>query len=535
MIFMYNGGVMTEQLDLNKKYLKKSEYWSFGMAGFGQNMIYMTMSTYLMVFYTEVALVPAGIVTAMFLIARIWDAINDSIMGALVDRVNPDKNRFKSKFKPFLLITPFFMALFTILCFVVPVKDYQHAEAWQKVMMVVYMYVTYIGWGMVYTIADVPFWGSASVTTPNEKERANFISIARIFCTIGSLVPMVALPLVEAITKDISEGGNVTIKRTQFLVIAIMMAVVGAGLFLAVGIGSKERVKVEPTPTKFIDNFKMLKDNKPLLLIILAGIIGAGRLMAQVGVTYVATYTFYGDVTLFGFLKIAGADTGTKTTLLNVGLGAGLGIGTFIAPILQNKMDFKKLYIGSSLIGGILSAISFVIFLIVGNGGDPSRVNANASIAVITTLLSSVSLGIYNVLTYNMIADTVDYLEFQTGERKEGMCFSFQTFMTKFAAGVASLIGGLLIIPELTGFKVVENNLFQDQTWTVKVILFAEISLIPAIGSLIAIIPMKFYDYIGEKKNNILAELEKRREEKGEILENAPSIVEMMEKPSSEA
>ena len=92
-----------------------------------------------------------------------------------------------------------------------------------------------------------------------------------------------------------------------------------------------------------------------------------------------------------------------------------------------------------------------------------------------------------------------------------------------------------LIIPELTGFKVVENNLFQDQTWTVKVILFAEISLIPAIGSLIAIIPMKFYDYIGEKKNNILAELEKRREEKGEILENAPSIVEMMEKPSSEA
>jgi len=115
------------------------------------------------------------------------------------------------------------------------------------------------------------------------------------------------------------------------------------------------------------------------------------------------------------------------------------------------------------------------------------------------------------------------------------MCFSFQTFMTKFAAGVASLIGGLLIIPELTGFKVVENNLFQDQTWTVKVILFAEISLIPAIGSLIAIIPMKFYDYIGEKKNNILAELEKRREEKGEILENAPSIVEMMEKPSSEA
>ena len=107
---------MSGQLDTSRKYLKKSEYWSFGMAGFGQNMIYMTISTYLMAFYTDIALVPASMVTVMFVIARVWDAINDPIMGSLVDRVNPEKNRFKSKFKPFLIIMPVFMALFTILC-----------------------------------------------------------------------------------------------------------------------------------------------------------------------------------------------------------------------------------------------------------------------------------------------------------------------------------------------------------------------------------------------------------------------------------
>ena len=413
--------------------------------------------------------------------------------------------------------------------FVVPIPGYgldaAHKQGWQTALMVVYMYITYIGWGMIYTVADVPFWGIASVMTPNDEERTQFISIARIFCTIGSLVPMLAMPITEAIIKD-PTGTDIGIKRTQYVVMAVFMAVVGAALFFCVGFGAKERVKVEPRPTKFIDNFKMLKDNKPLLLIILAGVIGAGRLMAQVGVVWVARFTFYGDINLFGFIHIPQANEGFKITLLNVGLGAGLGIGTFLAPILQKKMDFKKLYIGSSLIGGILCIVSFIVFIIVGNGGDPSRVSANASIAVLTTLLSSVSLGIYNVLTYNMIADTVDYLEFQTGERKEGMCFSFQTFMTKFAAGVASLIGGLLVISSLTGFREPVNGHFVQQEWYMQVILFMEVSLIPAIGSLIAIIPMFYYDYIGENRRTILTELAKRRAESNAIVDDPESFAE---------
>lgn len=526
----------TNEIKVGKSYISKKEYASFGMAGFGQNMIYMTISTYLMAFYTDIALVPIGIVTTMFTIARIWDAVNDPIMGMLVDRVNPSKSKL-GKFKPFLLIAPIFITLFTILCFVVPsfgqnelinpaTKEWANPNAGNW-WYVVYMYITYIGWGMLYTIGDVPFWGLASTVSPDETERTKFISISRTFCTVGSVVPMLAGVVLDAAfgakVAALTAAGEsaISILRTKYLVLALVMALAGGIMFMGVSFGTKERVQVPQVKTTFKDNFKMLRDNKPLLMVLLAGVIGAGRVMAQVGAVYVARYCFFGDLNLFGFIPVAALDDATKTTLLNVGLGAGLFIGTVIAPALQKKFNFKKLYIWSSVIGGILSFITFMLFAIGIWTGN--KILAGPEIAIVMLLVSSVSLGLYNVLTYNMVADSIDYLEWKTGERKEGMCFSFQTFMTKFAAGFATLFSGIMLMINFDGqggFIQPQNGNLIDQTGTTKIVIYAMISLIPAIGSLVAIIPIFYYNYVGAEKDKILAELDVRRKESNSINED---------------
>lgn len=475
-----------------KSYVTKGEYWSFGLAGFGQNMIYMMVATYLMVFYTEVALLPTAAVTLMFTVARIWDAINDPIMGMFVDRVNPAKSKL-GKFRPFLISIPIPIAILTVMLFWMPEVN--------RSLQIVYMYCTYILWGMLYTVGDVPLWGMSSAITPNNKERTQFISFSRIFCTIGSVVPLLLMAIIPAIVP----GDTVSDKKVQFFIGGIFCAVIGGAMFLLAGLKNKERVSIPPQRTKYLDNFKMLKDNKPLLLVLLAGIIGSARVMAQVGATYVAQYCFYGPI---NFLGMQITDMSQKLLFINIGFGAGMFLGTVLAPWLQKKFNFKKLYLWSSLIGGVLQLATFACGF------------SNLYVVIIMMTLSSVSLGIYNVLTYNMIADSIDYLEWKTGERKEGMCFSFQTFMTKFAAGMATLFAGIVMM--IVGFKeaVVVGDIIQPATQTENWGFYAMVSIIPAIGCFLACIPILWYDYIGKKRDDIIKELAQQREERGLSYDN---------------
>ena len=134
--------------------------------------------------------------------------------------------------------------------------------------------------------------------------------------------------------------------------------------------------------------------------------------------------------------------------------------------------------------------------------------------------LMGIPLGIYNVITYALIADAVDYLEWKTGERHEGVCFSFQTFLSKVNAGIATAIFGQLL--DLSDFKAVDKTLvdiagrqifFQQSAETQKMLL-ALVTIVPAAGFILTIIPMFFNNFTGKTKENAQIQLEKRRTEK---------------------
>ena len=165
----------------NKRYVPKREFVTYAVGALGQGMVYGIMSSYISDFYMNVLMVPAVFVLLLMLLARVWDAINDPIMGVFVDH-----HRYKSgKMRPYLLITPIPIAILTVMLFTAP--DISNTAK------MVYAAITYTFWGMIYTMSDVPFWSMPNAMTPDPAERGKLISVSRTANGVGSAVPMACI------------------------------------------------------------------------------------------------------------------------------------------------------------------------------------------------------------------------------------------------------------------------------------------------------------------------------------------------------
>ena len=205
---------------MEKKYLKTGEILSFSSSAFGRSMIYTLMSTFLLIFYTDAMQLTPTHAGLIILAARIFDAANDPIMGIIADKT---KTKF-GKLRPYLLFSPFLIMISTAALFYVPNFDYNGRLA--------YAAVTYILWGVCFTIQDVPFWGLSAVISPLESERNKTISTARIFSTIGGIVPTLLVPVLR------NGLGN----TKGYFVSGLMFAVLGSMISLLAFFGTKERV-----------------------------------------------------------------------------------------------------------------------------------------------------------------------------------------------------------------------------------------------------------------------------------------------------
>ena len=165
-----------EQALLNKKYLKPRDYILFSLARFASSAVTGLIQGYLLYFYTSCVGINANAVGLMFLITKIFDGLNDPIMGAIVD-----KTRTKwGKMRPYLFFGAIPWGIVTIAMFLPQV--YAGMNMTSKI---VYMYVTYLAYGLLGTIIGVPLDGIPAVASPNTDERAKIISISRILGSIG--------------------------------------------------------------------------------------------------------------------------------------------------------------------------------------------------------------------------------------------------------------------------------------------------------------------------------------------------------------
>lgn len=490
-----------------KKYLTMKERICFTVGAFGRSGIYTLMSMFTLVFFQNGAGLSLSQGTTIILIGRVFDALNDPVMGMIVDRT---KSKW-GKMRPYLLFSPVPIAICTILLFTAPFEDGSSAAF-------IWALITYILWGVAFTVQDVPFWGLSSVITPLENERTSFISTARLGSTFGGILPALLVPILYQSNLGYTKG---------FFVSALIFAILGCCLSILIFFVSKERVpKMDHTPS-FKETFAVLGKDKLLIIVIFAAILGSTMVTANQCADYIGNYLIIQNNTDFSMIFDASGKIlqnvdakaaydfwiprGTIVTTLTVAIGVGMVPAMAIFPILRKKFSLKQIYIGSAVFGLIVHALCYLVF---------SHDISNISIILlwIFLFLMGLPLGIYNVITYALIADAVDYMEWKTGERHEGVCFSFQTFLSKVNAAIATFVFGQIL--EQTDFRAVDKSLvdiegrqiFFEQSPETQKMLLALVTIVPAVGFLLTIIPMFFNDYTGKTKEKAQKELEEKRE-----------------------
>lgn len=475
--------------------VQPKEAIAYSITGFGQNLICTIIGSYLTVFLTDALLfggadVKIGSISGamavayLMLFTRIFDALNDPIMGSLVD-----KTRTKwGKCRPFLKWMAIPIALVTVACFC-PFLSPQTTSTF------IIISVIYVIWSMVYTVADVPYWGLSTCMTNNTEVRGNILTVARLVCTLGAGIVTVFVPVItSAVTQKYKVDGVVqpqyiyenanTLKWTYFIC-ALVCVVVAIPMFFYGFKNTKERFTSTDKAPSFGHNIKLLFKNKQLLLIVLSGVLGGARMVyTYTGGLYFAKYVLK-EEGLFGLI-----------TMLVVPGGL---VASILVPALSKKFTKKWTYIIVHLFGGVVMTVMYFV------GYDaPWKI----AVCAVGLVLLGIPQGVNNIITYAMIGDTVDYLEWKTGERGEGICFAMQTLINKIGMAVGAFIGVFSyswagINPEAAdGIYITPHG--ENVLWNLLI-------LSGAVSMIACAIPMFFYNITEKKQREMVAEIAERK------------------------
>lgn len=501
------------------KGVQPKEAIAYSITGFGQNLICTIIGSYLTIFMTDALLfggesVKIGSVTGTMAVAylmlgtRIYDAMNDPIMGSIVDRTRTKWG----KCRPFLKWMAIPIALVTIACFC-------PFFAPQKTSTFVLISVIYVIWSMVYTVADVPYWGLSTCLTNDTEVRGKILTVARLVCTLGAGIVTVFVPIItQAATKKwktdagvlnpqyIYENAN-TLKWTYFIC-ALVCVVLAVPMFYYGFKNTKERFSATDNPPSLGHNLKLLFKNKQLLLIVLSGILGGARMV----------YTYTGGLY---FAKYVLENEGLYSLITMLVVPGGL-VASVLVPWMSKKFTKKWTYIVVHLFGGVVMTIMYFV------GYDATW---KLIVAAIGLVLLGIPQGVNNIITYAMIGDTVDYLEWKTGERGEGICFAMQTLINKIGMALGAFIGVFSyswagINPEAAnGVYITAEG--KDLLWNLLV-------LSGVISMFACAIPMFFYKITEKKQAEMVAEIAERKRAAGIAVADDGEIVEIEENSGDE-
>ena len=468
------------------RYVGVKENLAYGFANAGQVFGYnLVAGGYLSLFFTKVFGIPGEAVATMILVLGIWDTINDPIMGGLIDKT---RTRY-GKLRPYLLFVPIPLSVTTIMLFAGPEIL---ADAKSTTVKIIYMYISYFIWEFFYTIGDVPFWGMSTAISPSPSDRTRAISSARFISgIIGGLSTTVLVVMM-----DLSNNGVWGITLSQdFLILAIVAAFMILGLFSLAGLKTRERVVQSVKEPSVIEGFKVMFKNKPLMLIILGNIIGAFAGLAGVFQTY-----YYSEV------------LNLNSAVLWINLpGTIFGFLTYLLiPKVKKRFDNRQIVILNIVCRFIVGTIVFVAGL--------NFYNSNVLVISILLMIQNFVFSFFNtinaVIPTEMIGDTVDYMEWKTGERNEGVSFSVLTFISKLTGSISTSLGTALL--PIIGLSFAVNS--AGETVAIKgdktdLYIWALYTIVPYVLGLLSLIPYLFYDLTGKKLEEIRADMKVRREE----------------------
>lgn len=454
--------------------LSVREKIGYGFGDLASVLYWQTISAYLLYFYTDVFGLTAAAAGTMILLSRLWDGVNDPMMGMVADRTN---TRW-GKFRPYLLWMAVPLAVVGVLTFSTP--DFSPTGK------LIYAYVTFILLMMLYTAINIPYSSLLGVITPDPIERTSVSSYKYVFAYLsGTIVSAFALPLTEYFGKgDYARGWQVT------------MMVFGAAaivFFLITFLSTRERVQPPKTQKSSIaQDLKDLIANKPWVLLLFTTLLFILFVATRMSVTahYFKYYvgdqqlTLFGKTYTFGFIAL--------TSAFNA-IGQWLAIlGVIFTNFFAQKVGKKRAFLMLFITATVCTAAFFVL--------QPQHILP----MFILQIIGSFAGGPLSPLIWAMYADAADYSEWKTHRRATGLVFSASTMSQKFGWAIGTFVAGVLL--SAFGFQA---NIAQNAE--VLFGLKALMSVIPAVAGVVAIVLILFYKLDEQTMRQIESELTARR------------------------
>lgn len=396
--------------------------WSYSIGCIGRDMCYTLVSYFIVYFLTNgIGLKDweLGAVTVIMVIARFWDAVNDPMMGTIVDNT---RSRW-GKFKPWIMTGALLNSIFVFLLFL----DY----GFTGVPYLALFTVIYVLWGMTYTMNDISYWAMMPSFSADPKERESVGSLARIFASVGMFVVIALTPVLY---------GALTVKRA-FLILASVIPIIFILCQALVCVGVKERKSIITSvqnKTTLKGMFRALLKNDQLLAMVVSILLfNVGYYVTTAFGPYFFDYTF-GD---YG---------GMSFTLFSVVLAVAQIVALALYPVIAKRIPRKRLY----LIAVILVAAGYAVMMSAGY-----LLPLNMIVVGVSGLFIFFGQALIQVLCLVMLADTIEYGQWKLGTRNESAVFALQPFVTKMASSIQVGIVSLTLI--VSGLNRVSHSITQ--------------------------------------------------------------------------
>ena len=445
----------------NQKRASRAAVICYGFGDLASQFVWTFVGSYLTLFYTDVVGLAPAIVSVIMMGARIWDAVNDPMMGAIAERT---RSRF-GRFRPYIAFGCPFLALFGVLTFTNPFGG-------SSVAGIIWAAATYIIAGMLYTLTNIPYAALAGVMTEDAAQR-NTINTSR---NIGMNLGMIIVNACSAgLALKFSGSGAEVANGHGYMMVAAIYGIVAIPLFLIVFFTAKENVQPigEIQKFSFKTTINNLVKNKYLMIVMLIMTLQMTAFMGRIAVC--AFYVIYclGSFTLIALIM----------TIPSI----GAVIGSFFVPMAAKKFGKRNVLMGSMLIQAVgLLVIYFAPF------------------DIMTMVLAGCWIfGLFNVgfpMTLSMVSDSVDYMELKTGVRTDGTAYATYGLATKIGNALGGSIGVLL----LAAFGYVANA---EQTASALKGINTVVNLIPAILFIVAALACLLWNMSDKDADNIRQKL----------------------------
>ncbi|WP_300328843.1 melibiose:sodium transporter MelB [Fusobacterium sp.] len=403
-------------MDNVSKKISAKERYSFAIGALGKDLVYGITATFAMVYFTDVLGVGASFVGIVFFVARFWDAINDLMCGVIVDNT---KNKF-GKFRTWLVIGTISNAIVLALMF----TDFGLSGA----SLYTYVAVSYVLWGMTYTLMDIPYWAMIPNFSRDKKEREKISVLPRIFASIANtlIIGGFGIQIIDFLGKGNTGLGY---SRFAYTISAIFLVTIAITVANVKTPDEVARISTKQNDEKldFKKMTQLIKENDQFLVTV------------GVSLNYNISISLIFAVAVYYFIYVCGSK-GMFGVFMSFASLAEIS-GLFLFPKMATNFSKKKIYFYSA----VTHILGFLVLLFTGIF-CPQNPIMTALSGVLIKFGAGFMLGIITVT----LADVVDYGEYKLKKRSETLIFSAQTLLVKFTGALGALLVGFVL--DLTGY-----------------------------------------------------------------------------------